>query len=202
MDDDSPARLPKVATYIWSYKDENRVRSNKPRKHVVEIQSSPETSEAARRIIAKYDPKKRTRRPKSAESQPSSLFAASAIKTVALLRPQKDAVGAKERKKNKRRLIYQLARQRKLRAAAAKKRRLQSQATRRAKTETDTGDVSRNTLFDNLMRQVIHSVRGTRKYTHARVEKIAKIGTCPSAGGSRSAIASILTHNGDSYVGK
>ena len=55
------------------------------------------------------------------------------------------------------------------------------------------------TLYDNLMRVVINVLRGKRLYTPGLLETIAKIGSCPSAGGSRAAIASIISHMGREY---
>ena len=43
---------------------------------------------------------------------------------------------------------------------------------------------------------LVQTLRGKRLYTPGLLETIAKVGTCPSAGGSRDAIASIISHMG------
>ena len=40
------------------------------------------------------------------------------------------------------------------------------------------------------------TLRGNRLYTPGLLGTIAKVGTCPSAGGSRAAIASVISHMG------
>ena len=55
------------------------------------------------------------------------------------------------------------------------------------------------TLYDKLVRVVINVLRGKRLYTPGLLGAIAKIGSCPSAGGSRAAIASIISHMGREY---
>ena len=202
MGDDISPRLPKVPTYIWHYTKKEPMRSKKPAEDVFPVESPPETSKAARTIISKYGHKTRIRLSNSTEAQSASSTAVKAIKHVARLRPQKDMEGAITRKWGKRKLPHQLARQRKLRAADAKTRKLGSKVKRSANIATNSDEGNRETLFENLTAQVVYSVRGTRKYTHARVERIAKIGTSPSDGGSRSAIESILSHNGDQLCGK
>ena len=46
------------------------------------------------------------------------------------------------------------------------------------------------------MRVAIDVLRGKRRYTPGLIEAIAKIGSCPSAGGSRASIARIISHMG------
>ena len=67
----------------------------------------------------------------------------------------------------------------------------------RKKKETENAE--NPTLYDNLMRIVINVLRGKRLYTPGFLETIAKIGSFPSAGGSRAAIASIISHMGKEY---
>ena len=155
-----------------------------------------------RSIVKKYEPKTRIRLTKSPGNHPSPSTDRKAIKHVSRLRPQKDMEGAIVRKREKRMLVAQLTRRRKLHNAAAKRRMPQSKAKRAACDATSRNEGERNSLFQNLMEHVVYSVRGKRKYTRALVEKITKVGTSPSAGGSRSAIASILSHNGDQLCGK
>ena len=52
-------------------------------------------------------------------------------------------------------------------------------------------------LLGRLIFHVTHALRGKRLYTKGLIETIAKVGRCPSAGGSRSPIARIMTHMGE-----
>ena len=49
------------------------------------------------------------------------------------------------------------------------------------------------TLLQKLVDHVITSLRGKRTYSRAQVEIIARVGLCPSAGGTRAALASIIS---------
>ena len=74
---------------------------------------------------------------------------------------------------------------------------------RKRVTKTDSMVLASNArptgLLDRLMFHVTHALRGKRLYTKGLIETIAKVGSCPSAGGSRSPIARILSHMGDLY---
>ena len=76
-----------------------------------------------------------------------------------------------------------------------------AKATRgRQRHSVQAGEEARKlnpTLFDKLMTMTIGVLRGKRLYTPGLLEHIAKIGSCPSAGGSRASIARILSHMGD-----
>ena len=83
----------------------------------------------------------------------------------------------------------------------SRKRRAEAQLrqVRKVIAEGATGAPNqRSTLFDKLMANVVTCLRGKRVYTASLVERIAKIGTAPSAG-SRSSIAKVATHTGDEF---
>lgn len=68
-----------------------------------------------------------------------------------------------------------------------------------AKNEKERIEAQNPTLYDKLMQVVVNVLRGKRLYTPGLLETIAKIGSCPSAGGSRAAIASIISAMGKEY---
>ena len=202
MDDDSPARLPKVTTYIWRYDMDQQPKKTAMSEAPVQVDSSPDKPKIVSRILKKYEPERRQRKKTKGEYAEVPATARKAIQQLTRLRPQKDKEGAKVRKQTKRRLKAEIVRRQKKRSAAARKRKLQARVKREVSVAEPYNGEDTDTLFDNLMREVVLSVRGKRTYTNAPVEYIIKVGTSPSAGGSRSAIASILSHNGDQLCGK
>ena len=188
-----PSRLPTVPTYVW------RCPPVGADKQVVDVESSPEGNPTARKAIAKYTPSPRKAKA-STKAPPSAVD--QAVRNVSLLRPRRDAEGAKTRKRNKRKMRMSMERAKKLAARNAARRKRDTKHGTTKREALGAGCNSEDTILEQLIQQVKQSLRGKRVYSHALVEQIAKIGTAPSAGGSRAAIASILSHVGDQFSAK
>ena len=108
-------------------------------------------------------------------------------------RAKQDPDVLKDKKRARRFLARKLRRIRNRKASQTTARRKQQQQD---KASEEQHRKLQPTLFDKLMRMTISVLRGKRLYTPGLLEEIAKIGSCPSAGGSRAAIARILSHMG------
>ena len=186
-------RLASVPTYVWNYP------TVVAGEQLAQVDSPPETNPAVRKALAKYT--SAPRKAKGSQKAPTSIVG-QAVRRVSLQRPRRDATGANARKKNMRKMKIAMGR--------AKKRVSRNATRRRADTKLDTmkrqpnvGECSAgDTLLEKLMNHVTQPIRGKRVSTHALVERISKIGASPSAGGSRAAIAIILTHVGEYFRAK
>ena len=179
----------------------------------IDVDSSPELSKSTRSILAlpKFGGPRKRRASNAVEEITASsssgiseggmrrlTTADKAIKRLILKRPRRGPDGAKMRKREKRALSSNRLRRIKQGMRRPEKARTASKA--RLKDVEKDGSAHRDGLLGKLTKHAADSIRGKRSYTPALLERIAAIGTAPSAGGSRSSIGTTLSHVGGQIV--
>ena len=112
--------------------------------------------------------------------------------TAKAVSPASTDLNLKERKRVKRSAKAERLKKRKLARTRAKTSRLSRKRTKTSDAVTDSRPLEM-TLYDKLVHDVTSALRGKRSFGFAYVEWVAKVGSCPSAGGSRSPLAGIIT---------
>ena len=79
------------------------------------------------------------------------------------------------------------------------KRRKNARALKK-ELHAEAGTSEEMTLYDKLAANVLSSIRGKREYSYHQAEWIARVGTTPSAGGSRSPLSGIISQVSDKQL--